>query len=82
MSTALPKLTPLLTLHDAGYSSEGGLDPIYGSESVEAEEDEEERRAFVGNVRLVNGATKHEIRQRLMLAFNTPFYPEIWSPAA
>jgi hypothetical protein len=28
-------------------------------------------------VRLANGNTKHEIRQRLMLAFNTPFYPEI-----
>ncbi|BCO31184.1 hypothetical protein TspCOW1_12870 [Thiohalobacter sp. COW1] len=77
MSTALPKLTPLLTLHNAGYSSEGGLDPLYSSESVEAEEDEEELRAFVGNVRLVNGATKHEICQRLMLAFNTPFYAVI-----
>lgn len=29
------------------------------------------------NVRLVNGATKSETRQRLMLTFNTPFYPEI-----
>jgi hypothetical protein len=29
------------------------------------------------NVRLVNGSTQHETRQRLMLAFNTPFYPEI-----
>lgn len=28
-------------------------------------------------VRLANGNTKHETRQRLMLAFNTPFYPEI-----
>ena len=28
-------------------------------------------------VRLANGHTKQEIRQRLMLAFNTPFYPEI-----
>ncbi len=29
------------------------------------------------NVRLVNGATKSETRQRLMLAFNSPFFPEI-----
>ena len=29
------------------------------------------------NVRLVNGSTKPETRQRLMLTFNTPFYPEI-----
>ncbi len=28
-------------------------------------------------VRLANGNTKHETRQRLMLAFNTPFYPEV-----
>ncbi len=29
------------------------------------------------NVRLVNGATQSETRQRLMLTFNTPFYPEV-----
>ena len=29
------------------------------------------------NVRLANGSTKPETRQRLMLAFNTPFFPEI-----
>jgi len=29
------------------------------------------------NVRLANGATKQETRQRLMLTFNTPFYPEV-----
>jgi hypothetical protein len=28
-------------------------------------------------VRLANGNTRHETRQRLMLTFNTPFYPEI-----
>lgn len=49
----------------------------YGGEAVDVEEEEERRHAFVSNVRLVNGATKHETRQRLMLAFNTPFYPEI-----
>ena len=29
------------------------------------------------NVRLVNGSVRSETRQRLMLTFNTPFYPEI-----
>jgi superfamily II DNA/RNA helicase len=29
------------------------------------------------NVRLVNGSTKRKTRQRLMLAFNSPFFPEI-----
>jgi hypothetical protein len=29
------------------------------------------------SVRLVNGSTKQETRQKLMLTFNTPFYPDI-----
>ena len=29
------------------------------------------------NVRLANGGTKQDERQRLLLAFNTPFFPEI-----
>jgi len=29
------------------------------------------------NVRLANGATKQEARQRMMLSFNTPFFPDI-----
>lgn len=29
------------------------------------------------NVRLVNGATRQETRQRLMLTFNSPFFPEV-----
>lgn len=49
----------------------------YGGEAVEDEQGESGTRAFVGNVRLINGATRHETRQRLMLAFNTPFFPEI-----
>ena len=32
---------------------------------------------LIPNVRLVNGTTRQETRQRLMLAFNTPFYPEV-----
>ncbi|MCA9227765.1 MAG: DEAD/DEAH box helicase, partial [Planctomycetales bacterium] len=32
---------------------------------------------LIPNVRLVNGTTRSETRQRLMLTFNTPFYPEV-----
>jgi len=32
---------------------------------------------LVANVRLVNGAVKPETRQRLMLTFNSPFFPEV-----
>jgi len=32
---------------------------------------------LIPNVRLVNGTTKQDTRQRLMLAFNTPFFPEV-----
>jgi hypothetical protein len=35
------------------------------------------REAILPNVRLANGGVKRETRQRLMLAFNTPFLPEI-----
>lgn len=37
----------------------------------------EEQELLMPNVRLVNGASKQETRQRLMLTFNTPFFPEI-----
>ena len=32
---------------------------------------------LIPNVRLVNGATRQETRQRLMRTFNTPFFPEV-----
>ena len=41
----------------------------------ELQGDQPER--LIPNVRLVNGTTKQETRQRLMLTFNTPFYPEV-----
>ena len=37
----------------------------------------EKRELLLPNVRLVNGTTKPETRQRLMLTFNSPFFPEI-----
>jgi ERCC4-related helicase len=40
-------------------------------------EETDQRENLNPTVRLVNGATKSEQRQRLMLTFNTPFYPEI-----
>lgn len=35
------------------------------------------RARLLANVRLANGETDGETRQRLLLAFNTPFFPEI-----
>lgn len=37
----------------------------------------EKAEILVPNVRLVNGSTKSDTRQNLMLTFNTPFYPDI-----
>jgi ERCC4-related helicase len=37
----------------------------------------ERTERLVPNVRLVNGDVKSETRQKLMLTFNTPFYPEV-----
>ena len=48
----------------------------YGGDTIEEQEDGG-RRQFVGNVRLINGSTAYDTRHRLMLAFNTPFFPEI-----
>ena len=36
-----------------------------------------DRAKLVANVRRVYGETREETRQRIMLTFNTPFYPEI-----
>lgn len=44
---------------------------------LEEEEDDLARGPLLPNVRLVNGATKRDLRRRLLLAFNTPFFPEI-----
>ncbi len=41
------------------------------------ESPEDGRTVYLPNVRVVNGETKQEARQNLMLAFNTPFFPEI-----
>lgn len=59
---------------DASESIQTGAH--YGGEAVE-DEDDGGQRQYVGNVRLINGSTAQETRQRLMLAFNTPFFPEI-----
>ena len=49
------------------------VDATYSDDELQGEKTE----ALLPNVRLVNGATKQDTRQRLMLTFNTPFYPEI-----
>jgi len=44
---------------------------------AEDEAQEGERARLVANVRRVYGDTRQETRDRIMLTFNTPFYPEI-----
>jgi superfamily II DNA/RNA helicase len=39
--------------------------------------DERSEESLMANVRLVNGTTKQSTRQRLMLTFNSPFFPEV-----
>ena len=38
---------------------------------------QETKERLLPNVRLVNGQSRSDTRQRLMLTFNTPFYPEV-----
>lgn len=56
-----------------GSQVERGSQALYGDDELQGEDS----RLLLPNVRLVNGTTDQETRQRLMLAFNTPFYPEI-----
>lgn len=37
----------------------------------------DDRETLVPNVRLANGEVRRDARRRLMLAFNTPFFPEV-----
>jgi superfamily II DNA or RNA helicase len=41
------------------------------------EDDDTDDVRYLPNVRLANGEVSNEARRRLMLAFNTPFFPEI-----
>jgi ERCC4-related helicase len=54
---------------------------ITGRDAQDAFEVDERQGAaperLLANVRLVNGAVKSETRQRLMLTFNSPFFPEV-----
>lgn len=54
---------------------------ITGHEVLSTFGDDERQGAtperLLPNVRLVNGAVKSETRQRLMLTFNSPFFPEV-----
>ena len=40
-------------------------------------DDEGAREQLIANVRLANGSVERQARERLMIAFNTPFYPEV-----
>ena len=48
-----------------------------GGEYADDELQGDRAEQLLPNVRLINGRTRSETRQRLMLTFNTPFYPEI-----
>lgn len=52
-----------------------GLDAREALAADERQGSEPER--LIANVRLVNGAVKSDTRQRLMLTFNSPFFPEV-----
>ncbi len=51
---------------------------ITGHDAYSADETQGEKpESLLPNVRLANGATKSDTRQRLMRTFNSPFFPEI-----
>jgi len=48
-----------------------------GERPLDGEAEEESDELLQPNVRLANGAVHQDTRRRLLLAFNTPFFPEI-----
>ena len=56
-----------------GTHTSGTPDAVY----LEGELQGENVNTLMPNVRLVNGTTPQVSRQKLMLAFNTPFYPDV-----
>ncbi len=53
----------------------GGI--ISRAEDFDPSERSRQRELLMPNVRLANGGVRQETRRRLMLAFNTPFFPEV-----
>lgn len=47
------------------------------AEDFDPSERSRNREVLLPNVRLANGGVRQETRRRLMLAFNTPFFPEV-----
>ena len=56
-----------------GTHTSATADSVY----LEGELQGENVNVLMPNVRLVNGTTPQDSRQKLMLAFNTPFYPDV-----
>ena len=53
----------------------GGI--VSTPEDFDASEHSKRREMLLPNVRLANGGVRQDTRRRLMLAFNTPFFPEV-----
>ena len=63
-------------LHATAETRTGGIRVDTNPVAVDGEE-KRESLVTVGNVQVATGATKRATRQRLMRAFNTPFFPDI-----
>lgn len=66
----LDALQSIQTGQQSGKEVASSIDPSEYSE-------ETDRVALLPNVRLANGTLKRETRRKLLLAFNTPLFPEI-----
>lgn len=65
-------VTAIQTIQTGGISSRD-RSGVFASDELQGGAPER----LLPNVRLVNGATSQETRQRLMLTFNSPFFPEV-----
>ena len=62
----------------ANKTQTGRIRVQLGEQSADVSDEEEGDVALtLPNIQVATGTTKHEARSRLMLAFNTPFFPDV-----
>ncbi len=65
-------LSALLSIQTGSFMG-ADMAKAYTDDELQGEKSER----LLPNVRLINGTTEQETRQKIMLTFNTPFYPDV-----
>ncbi len=81
MGAFIDFLTRYCSMNEREIYLNAAQDTQTGDIRVAQEEDDDltsdEKSVVIANVRVTTGETRRDLRNRLMLAFNTPFFPDI-----